>query len=378
MKNIINNKIGLFLDDSRISGVSIYTKNLALYFKKNLQIPCEIIMPKKNSINLIKQLKKKKISYKFYSIERISKNTIVDYLIFIFFRKKKLISFFKKNLYKTYIIQGTLQFLNFFILNSLKKKQIIVIHDSYVNFFFRFILKRVVKKETKVIFVSKRSKNFYKDTFIKNKKIVIPTGISIKKKNNKKLKKKIFRIGTSCNVNPDKNILFLLKVAKILKDENFKVHFKIAGNIYNSQRNYYKFLKKKIKEYELDNVEFLGFKKNINNFLKNLDLYCCFSKSESSPLSVWEAMYTGLPIITTNVGDLNYHINQSKFGYMVKNYNETIFAKKIKKILSDEKNYSQFSKAAFSYSQKNFNQDKNFKIFFNFINSNTKILSNEG
>lgn len=243
-----------------------------------------------------------------------------------------------------------------------------------MNFVFKFILKNIVKKETKVIFVSKRSSNFYKDTFIKNKKIVIPTGTSIKKKSNKNLKKKIFSIGTSCNVNPDKNILFLLKVAKILKDENFKVNFKIAGNIYSSQRNYYKFLKKKIKEYELNNVEFLGFKKNIHNFLKNLDLYCCFSKSESSPLSVWEAMCTGLPIITTNVGDLNYHINQSKFGYLVENYNETIYAKKIKKILSNERNYNQFSKAAISYSQKNFNQDKNFKVFFNFIFSQYKNI----
>lgn len=374
MKNNVNSKIGLFLDDSRISGVSIYTKNLALYLKKNFKMPCEIIMPKKNSFNLINQLKKKKISYKFYNIERISKNTIIDYLIFIFFKKKKLITFFKKNLYKIYIIQGSLQFLNLLILNSLKKKQFIVIHDSYMNFVFKFILKNIVKKETKVIFVSKRSSNFYKDTFIKNKKIVIPTGTSIKKKSNKNLKKKIFSIGTSCNVNPDKNILFLLKVAKILKDENFKVNFKIAGNIYSSQRNYYKFLKKKIKEYELNNVEFLGFKKNIHNFLKNLDLYCCFSKSESSPLSVWEAMCTGLPIITTNVGDLNYHINQSKFGYLVENYNETIYAKKIKKILSNERNYNQFSKAAISYSQKNFNQDKNFKVFFNFIFSQYKNI----
>ena len=102
MKNNTNSKIGLFLDDSRISGVSVYTKNLAIYLKKNLKIPCEILMPKKNSTNLTKQLKKNKISYKFYNIERISKNTIINYLIFIFFKKKKLTSFFKKK-----FIQGS-------------------------------------------------------------------------------------------------------------------------------------------------------------------------------------------------------------------------------------------------------------------------------
>ena len=247
-----------------------------------------------------------------------------------------------------------------------------------MNLVFKFILKYIVKKETKVIFVSNRSSNFYKDTFIKNEKIVVPTGTRNKKRNkkrnNKEFKKKIFKIGTSCNVNPDKNILFLLKVAKILKEKNFKVNIKIAGNIYSSQKNYYKFLKEIIKKYKLNNVEFLGFKKNINNFLKNLDLYCCFSKSESSPLSVWEAMHSGLPIITTNVGDLNYHINRGKFGYVVENYNEIIYANKIKKILSDKDVYNQFSKAAVNYSQKNFNQDKNFEIFFNFVFLNSKIV----
>jgi len=377
MKNNIQSKIGLFLDDSRISGVSIYTKNLANYLKINLKIPCDILMPKKNSTNFVKQLKQNKISYKFYNIERISKNTIIDFLIFIFFKKKKLISFFEKNLYKIYIVQGSLQFLNIFILNSLKKDQIIVINDSYMNLVFKFVLKYIVKKKTKVIFVSKCSRNFYKNTFLENNKIVVPTGVNFKKKITKKFKKKIFTIGTSCNVNPDKNILFLLKVAKILKDQNLNVNIKIAGNIYKSQRSYYKILKEEIKKYKLNNVEFLGFKKNINYFLKNLDLYCCFSKSESSPLSVWEAMHHGLPIITTDVGDLKYHINRGKFGYVIENYNEIIYAQKIKKILCNMDVYNQFSRSAINYSQKNFNQDKNLKILFNFIFSNSKFLNKE-
>ena len=84
-------KIGLFLDDSRISGISIYTKNLAEYINKNLEFKCEIILPKKNSGYLRGQLIEKKIPYKFYDLERISKNTIVDYLKFFFLKKKKFV-----------------------------------------------------------------------------------------------------------------------------------------------------------------------------------------------------------------------------------------------------------------------------------------------
>ena len=88
-------------------------------------------------------------------------------------------------------------------------------------------------------------------------------------------------------------------------------------------------------------------------------------------------MHHGLPIITTDVGDLKYHINRGKFGYVIENYNEIIYAQKIKKILCNMDVYNQFSRSAINYSQKNFNQDKNLKILFNFIFSNSKFLNKE-
>jgi hypothetical protein len=176
MKKYKKNKIGLFLDDSRISGISIYTKYLAEYINKNSSLTCEIIIPKKNSYQLLEQLKKKKLSYKFYDIERISKNTIFNYVKFFFFKKKILLNFFKKNHYSIYILQGSLQFLNIFILNCLKKNYTIIIHDTKINFLFKFLLKLLVKRKAKIIFVSMRSNFFYKDTFIYNKKKIIQNG----------------------------------------------------------------------------------------------------------------------------------------------------------------------------------------------------------
>ena len=213
-------KIGLILDDSRISGISIYTKNFAEYISKKFNIPCEIILPKKNSYQLRKQLNEKKIKYKLYDVERISNNTKIDYFKYFLFKIKNLILFYKKNYYGMYVIQGSLQFLNIFVLNYLKKNYIITIHDTYTNFIFKFFLKRLVKKEAKIIFVSKRSKSFYDNVFIGNKKIVIPTGSYTTKVKNKKNVNRSFKIGTICNVNPDKNIIYLLNVAKFLKKKN--------------------------------------------------------------------------------------------------------------------------------------------------------------
>jgi glycosyltransferase involved in cell wall biosynthesis len=377
MKNNLKKNIGLFLDDSRISGISIYTMHLANFISNRLKIPCEIILSKKNSNDYIKLLKKKKIFYKFYKIERISRNTILNYFLFFFFKRKTLFNFYNKNIYNIYIIQGSLQFLNHIVCNSLKKNTVMIVHDAFTNWYFKFILKIVVNKKTKIIFVSKRSYNFYKNTFSKNLKIIIPNGVINKKKIRKKNKTKFLKIGTSCNVNPDKNIGFLIKVARILKKENLDIVFLIAGNIYNSQLKYFKSLKEIIKKENLNNIKFLGYKKDINNFLKNLNLYCCFSERESSPLSIWEAMHFGLPIITTDVGDLKYHLNKGKFGYLIKNFDENVYANKIKKILNNKNIYEKFSNASFNYSQKVFNQDNNFRKALKFIFSNKKFIDNK-
>ena len=156
MKNTQTNRIGLFLDDGRVSGVSIFTKNLAEYINKNIRVPCQIIIPKKNSNIILKQIVKKKIPYKLYDIEKISKSTILDYFKFVLFKKRLLFNFFKKNLYQIYIIQGSLQILNILVLNYLNKKQILIIHDSHNSLIFKFLLKLLIKKETKIIFVSEK------------------------------------------------------------------------------------------------------------------------------------------------------------------------------------------------------------------------------
>ena len=87
-------------------------------------------------------------------------------------------------------------------------------------------------------------------------------------------------------------------------------------------------------------------------------------------------MHIGLPIITTDVGDLKYHINRGKFGYVIDN-NDNIYAMTIIKVLSNKNIYEKLSNAAFSYSRKNFNLDKNFKNLLSFIFSNKNEIDNK-
>lgn len=59
----------------------------------------------------------------------------------------------------------------------------------------------------------------------------------------------------------------------------------------------------RIKKYNIDDkVVLVGNVSNVNYYLSNADIFVLSSDYEGLPLSILEAMASGLPIISTNVG----------------------------------------------------------------------------
>ncbi|MDB4058056.1 glycosyltransferase, partial [Candidatus Thioglobus sp.] len=78
-----------------------------------------------------------------------------------------------------------------------------------------------------------------------------------------------------------------------------------------------------------DNIKFVGYVENINDFYQKCDIFCLPSIDEGYGMVVPEAMANSLPVITTtNVGASDL-INDSVNGFIVKPFNSEILEEKI-------------------------------------------------
>ncbi len=120
-----------------------------------------------------------------------------------------------------------------------------------------------------------------------------------KYKNIEKYKDK-FVIGYAGRIAEDKGIDILIKAFAGLAKKYPNVYLQISGN----DENYLKEIEQLIADNKLTNrVEYLGCLKDMESFYKKLNLFVLPSVvKESFGLVLCEAMYCGVPVITTNSG----------------------------------------------------------------------------
>ena len=173
----------------------------------------------------------------------------------------------------------------------------------------------------KIVYCSYSSKqNHILNGYNRNLSHIIENGISLEKFKPKKelrinvrkklkIKKNCFLIGNISRYHPVKDHETLLKALKILKKN--KIFFKcilVGKGLSNSNIN----LLNKIRKYNLvDNVILYGKSLEIHKLLNAFDLNILTSKSECSPVTILEAMASGIPSLSTNVGNAKDLIGDS-------------------------------------------------------------------
>jgi sugar transferase (PEP-CTERM/EpsH1 system associated) len=91
------------------------------------------------------------------------------------------------------------------------------------------------------------------------------------------------------------------------------------------------------KLYHIDKqVMFMGEHSNVHEFMHAMDIFAISSIAEGIPLTVLEAMASGLPVVATRVGGISEVVQDGKSGYLLDSGDDHAFSEKFRKYISDE------------------------------------------
>lgn len=136
-------------------------------------------------------------------------------------------------------------------------------------------------------------------------------------------------VGSLCTV---KGHTFFLKAIRAVIDHYPGVLFLLVGEG-NQERN----LRSEAIALGISNqVRFLGFRSDIPNILRSLDIFVLPSLSECFSLAVLEAMASSLPVVVTDVGDNRTIVNNRETGFVIPPADHEALARKILLLLSDQ------------------------------------------
>lgn len=127
---------------------------------------------------------------------------------------------------------------------------------------------------------------------------------------------KVVFVGT---IRPPKRVDRIVRVAKLCLDQGLDIEFDLFGD--GEQVDYLKKM-----GFDLgvtnQNLHFLGGISDARIAFQQADVFLLTSDREGTPNAVLEAMACGLPIISTNVGDVSSYITNGVNGFLVESPNE--------------------------------------------------------
>ncbi|MEE9326704.1 MAG: glycosyltransferase [Cocleimonas sp.] len=177
------------------------------------------------------------------------------------------------------------------------------------------------KKPACMMYVSNLNKEQHLDWgFDNDKALVIPNGVDtdkcfpnkeagLKVRESLNIPKSAFVIGKIARFHRQKNHLGFLHSAAILTKKHPHVHFMLVGTNVDKEN---KELTDLISKLGLEEkVHMLGNRQDIPDVVNAFDLATLTSFGEAFPLTLGEAMVSGIPCVATNVGDNDYIIGDT-------------------------------------------------------------------
>lgn len=140
-------------------------------------------------------------------------------------------------------------------------------------------------------------------------------------------------IGAVGNIRPPKAYEVLLDAARILCDYSNKVHFAIAGEGSGDLMDSLRAQRDRLGL--ASRVHFLGFRKDANRVLNNLDVFVVSSRTEGFSLACVEAMACGIPVVATRSGGPESIVVDGESGLLVPAGSPADLAAAVRRLLDD-------------------------------------------
>lgn len=131
-------------------------------------------------------------------------------------------------------------------------------------------------------------------------------------------------------LNKNKNQQVIIKALSVLKEKT--IHYLLCGKGDQLDK-----LQALSRELELEkNVHFLGYRKDVVDICSQADIFVMPSYREGLPVASLEAMYCGLPLVTSNIRGLVDVMENGVSGYLCDPDDVRAFAEGIKKLRENE------------------------------------------
>lgn len=128
----------------------------------------------------------------------------------------------------------------------------------------------------------------------------------------------------------------MLRVCRRLVDEGLEFDFWMVGDGIDYDK-----ITSLAKELKLDNIKFLGKQSNPYKYIKNADMYVCFSYSEGFSMVMMETVILATPMLSTDVPGASEMLDSGKYGLIVENGEDGLY-EGMKKILLDRNLYEHY------------------------------------
>ncbi len=302
-----------------------------------------VVLPKTNSEIFVEKLNNARIGYRSFRLRRMTKNMggALQYVVSFIPELISLTRFIRSQKPCVVHTNGAYQIKGIIAAYFSGVRSVWHLNDTYAPGMIKSLFKVVRNKYGDTFLAAaQRSKQYYLHDYPNAHSVRVlnePVDCNHFTPGNRiplgeKAEISIVTIG---NISPVKGLDIFIDMAIWLKDKTkARLKFNIVGKMLDNQRDYIEKLKATIANADID-IHFQGEQNDVKLFLQEADIYICSSRYESSPMAVWEAMSMALPVVATDVGDIQAIFQKYDCGLVCETENATALGQHVISIIED-------------------------------------------